>query len=611
MSEEGWHTRLTQVKEGLPQCLLACCCGYLGVCVVQAYNGKLRDGKACKPFFCAACFLCFGMAVNRRAVRKDYRIPGNCLVESLFYLCGCCLLVSQEFQEIRYRKSKRTEVKPPPFTPQPPPKPVRQEPDPNTSPPPENGEDIVDIELVSVDSPPEKSPPDGLFPRLSNVPPVENPGSDSPPGTEPSMSIEAPEPPVSIPAPEEVAVSPLDGDDPFIYSHTVATPPFSFLLGLSLSIVSPSSDDYYPAPTYLRVSQLNTPKPQSSREIWTGLERDPEGGLVCVDPEALKRQEGVASHVIKQLGWAILKGLGAVSISLPIRIFEPRSTCERLIDRFSFAPVFLKKAAEMPDQMERFKQVLAFAVASLYLGVKQEKPFNPLLGETMQGKFPDGAHIYCEHTMHNPPTDHFHIDGPGYIVYGYYQLDGSFTGNSLVGSFRGPTTVFFPAGGQTITYKQPKFRLGGVIAGKRTLNWEGEMEFEDPGNNWVATLKIQTSDRTYNPRKLKLKLDQFLGKVYVPQGNRRDKIEREIGVLEGSWMEELRMGEERLWRLDHDQPLRHTVASHPLPSDWRYREDLIWLFRGNQKVAQAWKSRLEQRQRDDREKRAAGAKRRR
>jgi hypothetical protein len=607
MSDVGWHTRLTQVKEGLPQCLLACCCGYLGVCAVQAYNGKLRNGKACKPFLCAACLLCFGMAINRKAVRQEYQIPGNCIVESLLYMCGCCFLVSQEYREIDYRKGKRivTVQKPPVPLPLQKPEPrLEPQPDPKQPDPPASQQF------------PEKdaSPPDILIPMEDNhgvtkklpvsAAPAENLGSDMPAESEPTEDDLFP------PALDEVAITPIDGDDPFIYSRVLATPPFSFLLGIPPNTAPPSSEDYYPAPTYLPYQQLSEPKPQLSREIWVGLEKDQEGGMVCTDKEALKRQEGVASHVMKQLGWAIIKGLGAVSISLPIRIFEPRSTCERLIDRFSFAPVFLKQAAKMTDPMGRLKQVLAFAVASLYLGVKQEKPFNPILGETMQGAFPDGAKIYCEHTMHNPPTDHFYIDGPGYTVYGYYQLNGSFTGNSLVGSFTGPTTVYFHADGQTITYTQPKFRLGGVLMGKRTLNWEGDMEFEDPGNNWIAVIKIQTTDKAYNPRRLRLRLDQFIGKVYVPQGSRRDRIEREIGVLEGSWMEELRIDGEKLWQLDVDLPLRHTVAENPLPSDWRYREDLIWLFRGNQTIAQAWKVRLEQRQRDDRQKRVDGAKRR-
>jgi len=37
-----------------------------------------------------------------------------------------------------------------------------------------------------------------------------------------------------------------------------------------------------------------------------------------------------------------------------------------------------------------------------------------------------------------------------------------------------------------------------------------------------------------------------------------------------------------------------------LPSDWRFREDLIWLKYGYQKIAAKWKLRLEEQQRLDR-----------
>ena len=616
MSEEKWHSGLMQTKPGLAQCLVACCCGYIGVCAVQACNGKRRDGKACKPFFCAACLLCFGMALNRKAVRKEYRIPGSCLLDSLLYICGCCFLVSQEYREIDYQKSKRVSIPPPPmFIPGVVQQVDKEHPPENKAEPPtqhpspaDKSRDIrspdpapastTDLDVIRVSIGHTNAPP----------PPPAPVADEWVPESEASFSDNgAVAPPVEI---VDIATLPRDGNDPLIYSHELATPPFSFLIGIPRCTAAPNSDDYYPPPTYLDWSILSQAKPRMSRDIWNGLERDPDGGMVCTDQAALKNQEGVASYVIKQLGWALLKGLGAVSISLPIRIFEPRSTCERLFDRFSFAPVYLKRAADSVDQMERFRLVLAFAVSSLYLGVKQEKPFNPLLGETMQGSFPDGAQVYCEHTRHNPPTDHFYIVGPGYTVFGYYELDGSFTGNSLVGSFRGPTHIIFHKDGQRITYTQPKFRLGGVLMGKRTLNWEGDMEFEDPTNNWIAVVKIQTTEKMFNPKKIRLRLDQFLGKIYTPLGNRRDKIEKEIASLEGSWMEELKVNGETVWRMDEELPLRHEVARQPLPSDWRYREDLIWLMRGNQKVAQAWKSRLEQRQRDDRDKRAAGAKRR-
>jgi hypothetical protein len=37
-----------------------------------------------------------------------------------------------------------------------------------------------------------------------------------------------------------------------------------------------------------------------------------------------------------------------------------------------------------------------------------------------------------------------------------------------------------------------------------------------------------------------------------------------------------------------------------LPSDWRYREDLIWLKYNYMKIAQKWKFRMEEQQRHDR-----------
>jgi len=38
----------------------------------------------------------------------------------------------------------------------------------------------------------------------------------------------------------------------------------------------------------------------------------------------------------------MLKGLSMSHMSLPIKIFEPRSSVQRIIDLFSFAPRFLK-----------------------------------------------------------------------------------------------------------------------------------------------------------------------------------------------------------------------------------------------------------------------------
>ena len=55
-------------------------------------------------------------------------------------------------------------------------------------------------------------------------------------------------------------------------------------------------------------------------------------------------------------------------ISLPVRIFEPRSVVEKLSDFWTFAPIFLNHAAKLNDPVERMKNVIAFWVSGLHMG---------------------------------------------------------------------------------------------------------------------------------------------------------------------------------------------------------------------------------------------------
>jgi len=87
----------------------------------------------------------------------------------------------------------------------------------------------------------------------------------------------------------------------------------------------------------------------------------------------------------------ITSGLGVARIRLPIRLFEPRSFTERVVDRFVFAPIFLNRAAETGDRLERLRLAITFLTAGLYVAGSHDKPFNPILGETYQGNLSDGS----------------------------------------------------------------------------------------------------------------------------------------------------------------------------------------------------------------------------
>lgn len=54
------------------------------------------------------------------------------------------------------------------------------------------------------------------------------------------------------------------------------------------------------------------------------------------------------SEMIKKITQSISEGRGMIGVSLPIRIFEPRSTIERITDAWGYAVHFLSKLDSSP-----------------------------------------------------------------------------------------------------------------------------------------------------------------------------------------------------------------------------------------------------------------------
>eukprot|EP01103_Thecamoeba_quadrilineata_P012075 TRINITY_DN3028_c0_g1_i3.p1 TRINITY_DN3028_c0_g1~~TRINITY_DN3028_c0_g1_i3.p1 ORF type:complete len:132 (-),score=18.65 TRINITY_DN3028_c0_g1_i3:856-1215(-) len=105
-----------------------------------------------------------------------------------------------------------------------------------------------------------------------------------------------------------------------------------------------------------------------------------DGGYIYSDHEQIALQRGVVWELLKQLGNNITQGHNILNVSLPVKIFEPRSYLERLVDAWIYAPVFLTKAANTTDPIERLKLVATFAISGFSNTCHQKKPFNPILG---------------------------------------------------------------------------------------------------------------------------------------------------------------------------------------------------------------------------------------
>ena len=76
-------------------------------------------------------------------------------------------------------------------------------------------------------------------------------------------------------------------------------------------------------------------------------------------------------------------------------------------------------------------------------------------------------------------------------------------------------------------------------------------------------------------------------------------VKKEIAKISGSWFEKLAFNGVNYWHIDKQLPLKKIYVPDPIPSDFRYREDLIYIKRKDFVKADEWKDMSENRQRAD------------
>jgi hypothetical protein len=342
----------------------------------------------------------------------------------------------------------------------------------------------------------------------------------------------------------------------------------------------------------------------------------PNGGYICtLSEEDLASQRGVIWDLVKSFGKNIVAAKELTSISMPVRLFEPRSYLERLSDGWWSAPMYLNKAAHTSDPVERLKLVMTFAVSGFFNTVENQKgkPFNPILGETFQATFEDGTRIYAEQASHHPPITCWQVFGPEecYHFYGYGEWSASFRGNSVKGHQAGPNIINFADGG-CITYSLPEAHVGGIMFGERIIEYLGTIDFRDEQNGLSCDLLINPNDQklfsSFFSSKKKVPTDYLRGEI-VRFKNREDlkkpkhKVpESEYEVLskvQGSWLSCIEFDGERFWEWNDSKLKIYTpiLVDNPLPSDSRFREDVQYLAKGDLENAGEFKKKYEQKQR--------------
>ena len=184
-------------------------------------------------------------------------------------------------------------------------------------------------------------------------------------------------------------------------------------------------------------------------------------------------------------------------------------------------------------------------------------------------------------------------------VNGFYEFTGNKDGGNFKVGQRGPNRLTFHDG-HHIQWVNPVFKLS--ISGPRMMSFSGTITFWDVTENKKAIIFL---DHTKKKGLFKTtrtgKIDDFLGVLYeidrkkfeelnlhrkkiyeweAPSSlSRIPDIETELCKIEGSWLRSISFDGRVYWQMNKK---KYKIAAQraskwPLPSDWRFREDLIWL----------------------------------
>ncbi len=245
------------------------------------------------------------------------------------------------------------------------------------------------------------------------------------------------------------------------------------------------------------------------------------------------------------------------------------------------------------------------------MAVAQLKPFNPILGETFQANIED-SNFYVEQTSHHPPIFHFLFIGNNYRVHGYNESEVSSGANSLKAKYKGRYTIELKNGLKHTVYF-PEFKLTGLLFGNRTIKYYGNLTVVDEENDLIANIQMDPDERGFIKKlftKKKKSGDYFKGIItHISKNAKFNCKEKSYSILdinkfpvcsiEGEYSSHIKFDEIILWDIDQIKHPDLKRMNYTLRSDSTFREDIIWLKKGNEDMAQKSKIQLEEIQRGD------------
>ena len=141
------------------------------------------------------------------------------------------------------------------------------------------------------------------------------------------------------------------------------------------------------------------------------LNNNTKDGVKTMTKEEQDQERSLSYALLKKFTMKIVS-MDFTRFSFPVGYSEPRSFLERTTDLFSFlSTVFIDKALNTSVDETRLVYIAMGVVSGFQLYMQSKKPWNPVLGETYVGEWPNGVKIFGEQISHHPPISAFQIIG--------------------------------------------------------------------------------------------------------------------------------------------------------------------------------------------------------
>jgi hypothetical protein len=346
------------------------------------------------------------------------------------------------------------------------------------------------------------------------------------------------------------------------------------------------------------LQDLNTGDDDYAMDSTKAMTRNSKEGVKPMTKEEQETERNLNWKLVKAFTMGIFK-MDVTCFSFPVGYNENRSFMERASDLFSFlVSGFLEQAYAYKSPEIRFSYVAIGVIASFHLYLRAKKPWNPVIGETFVGRWPNGVTMFAEQVSHHPPITCLQIRSPT----NHWKIDAHLCFNIDQGMLKvdihqkGLTKLQF-ADGCTYEWEFPTIRAVGILKGDRIVRVRGSLKMKDLTHNLEVQVKVSPK-----PSKQRGIVQPRATTIWGGVRARGAEKEAFITKITGDYAEMIYLDGQPVWKLETDFARRPSVKideDELLPSDCRFRIDRSMLIQGDVVTAEEAKVLLENMQRQD------------